>query len=109
MEVLGEFFSFAMIGLVNGLIYAVVALGFTLVLGVMQVINFTHGVLFAFGAYFAFTMQRYLNLPFWAGLIFAPIFVGVLGHYPRTGGHSQNLWRQSPLWAPIDFRNGNRP
>jgi branched-chain amino acid transport system permease protein len=57
----------------------VVALGFTLVLGVMQVINFTHGVLFAFGAYFAFTMQRYFNLPFWVGLIFAPLLVGVIG------------------------------
>jgi branched-chain amino acid transport system permease protein len=78
-EFLGEFSSFVMIGLVNGLIYAVVALGFTLVLGVMQVINFTHGVLFAFGAYFAFTAQRYFNLPFWVGLVFAPILVGVLG------------------------------
>jgi len=78
-EFLGEFSTFAMIGLVNGLIYAVVALGFTLVLGVMQVINFTHGVLFAFGAYFSFTIQRYFQLPFWVGLVFAPILVGVLG------------------------------
>ena len=78
-EFLSEFSTFAMIGLVNGLVYAVVALGFTLILGVMQVINFTHGVLFAFGAYFSFTIQRYFQLPFWVGLVFAPILVGVLG------------------------------
>lgn len=64
-------------GLVLGLLFAVVALGFTLILGVMQVINFTHGVLFAFGAYFAFSLQRYIGFG-WA-LIVAPMLVGVIG------------------------------
>jgi branched-subunit amino acid ABC-type transport system permease component len=64
-------------GVVLGLIFAVVALGFTLVLGVMQVINFTHGILFAFGAYFAFSMQKFVG--FWLALILAPLLVGVVG------------------------------
>jgi branched-chain amino acid transport system permease protein len=72
-----ELLSFTMNGLVLGLIFAVVALGFTLILGVMQVINFTHGVLFAFGAYFAFSMQKYVG--FWMALILAPVLVGVVG------------------------------
>jgi branched-subunit amino acid ABC-type transport system permease component len=62
---------------VLGLIFAVVALGFTLILGVMQVINFTHGILFALGAYFAFSMQRYVG--FWFALLLAPLLVGVVG------------------------------
>jgi branched-chain amino acid transport system permease protein len=74
---MSEFLSFAMNGLVLGLIFAVVALGFTLILGVMQVINFTHGILFAFGAYFAFSMQKYVGFG-WA-LIIAPILVGLIG------------------------------
>ncbi len=74
---MSEFWPFAMNGLVLGLIFAVVALGFTLILGVMQVINFTHGILFAFGAYFAFSMQKYVGFG-WA-LILAPILVGVIG------------------------------
>lgn len=74
---MAEFMSFAMNGLVLGLIFAVVALGFTLILGVMQVINFTHGILFALGAYFAFSMQRYVG--FWLALILAPLLVGVVG------------------------------
>jgi branched-chain amino acid transport system permease protein len=72
-----ELLSFTMNGLVLGLIFAVVALGFTLILGVMQVINFTHGILFAFGAYFAFSMQKYVG--FWMALILAPILVGLVG------------------------------
>ena len=72
-----ELLSFAMNGLVLGLIFAVVALGFTLILGVMQVINFTHGILFALGAYFAFSMQRYVG--FWFALLLAPLLVGAVG------------------------------
>ncbi len=72
-----ELLSFTMNGVVLGLIFAVVALGFTLVLGVMQVINFAHGILFALGAYFAFSMQRYVG--FWIALLLAPLLVGVVG------------------------------
>ena len=72
-----ELLSFTMNGLVLGLIFAVVALGFTLILGVMQVINFTHGILFALGAYFAFSMQKYVG--FWLALILAPVLVGMVG------------------------------
>jgi len=72
-----ELLSFTMNSLVLGLIFAVVALGFTLVLGVMQVINFAHGILFALGAYFAFSMQRYVG--FWIALLLAPLLVGVVG------------------------------
>jgi branched-subunit amino acid ABC-type transport system permease component len=72
-----ELLSFTMNGLVLGLIFAVVAMGFTLILGVMEVINFAHGILFALGAYFAFSMQRYVG--FWWALILAPLLVGLVG------------------------------
>ncbi|HSB68350.1 MAG TPA: branched-chain amino acid ABC transporter permease [Candidatus Methylomirabilis sp.] len=72
-----ELLSFTMNGLVLGLIFAVVAMGFTLILGVMEVINFAHGILFALGAYFAFSMQRYVG--FWLALILAPLLVGLVG------------------------------
>lgn len=74
---MSELLQFTMNGLVLGLLFAVVALGFTLILGVMQVINFTHGILFAFGAYFAFSLQRYIG--FGGALIVAPMLVGVIG------------------------------
>jgi len=74
---IGLVLPFLMNGVVLGLIFAVVALGFTLILGVMQVINFAHGALFAFGCYFAFTLQRIVG--FWIALLIAPIIVGVIG------------------------------
>ncbi|MFC4670980.1 branched-chain amino acid ABC transporter permease [Seohaeicola nanhaiensis] len=40
-------------GLTLGLLFALIALGFTLIVGVMEVINLAHGTLFALGAYFA--------------------------------------------------------
>jgi branched-subunit amino acid ABC-type transport system permease component len=40
-------------GLTLGLLFAMIALGFTLIVGVMEVINLVHGALFALGAYFA--------------------------------------------------------
>jgi branched-subunit amino acid ABC-type transport system permease component len=36
-----------------GLMFALIALGFMLIVGVMEVINLAHGSLFALGAYFA--------------------------------------------------------
>jgi branched-chain amino acid transport system permease protein len=43
-------------GLTLGLLFALIALGFTLIVGVMEVINLAHGSLFALGAYFALTI-----------------------------------------------------
>ena len=42
-----EFFSVFLIGLTNGTVYGLVALGYTLVYGILQLINFAHGDLFA--------------------------------------------------------------
>ena len=44
-------------GLTLGLLFALIALGFTLIVGVMEVINLAHGSLFAFGAYMAMTLM----------------------------------------------------
>ena len=43
-------------GLTLGLLFALIALGFTLIVGVMEVINLAHGSLFALGAYFALSI-----------------------------------------------------
>ena len=48
-------------GVVLGLLYAVIALGFMLILGTMEVINLSHGVLFALGGYFALALGPHVG------------------------------------------------
>lgn len=72
-----EIFSQISNGLVLGLLFAVMALGFMLVLSVMEVINFSHGTLFALGAYFALSLQKMMG--YWLALLIAPLIVGIIG------------------------------
>jgi branched-chain amino acid transport system permease protein len=51
-----QFFTVFLIGLTTGLVYALIALGYTLVYGILQLINFAHGDVFAFTGLFASTM-----------------------------------------------------
>jgi branched-chain amino acid transport system permease protein len=64
-------------GVVLGLLYAIIALGFMLILGTMEVINFAHGVLFALGGYLALALQPHVG--WWGGLVLAPLGVGLIG------------------------------
>lgn len=77
MPSLAEFITQLMNGLVLGLLYALIALGFMLILGVMEVINFSHGILFAWGAYFAFMLRPMIG--FWPALLISPVIVGFMG------------------------------
>lgn len=64
-------------GIVLGLVYAAVALGFSLVLGVSGVINFSHGITFTFGAYFFWVLSKYVGyLP---AMLLSPLLVACIG------------------------------
>ena len=65
-------------GLVLGGILVLMAIGLSLIFGLMTVVNFAHGALYMLGAYFAFTVLA-LTKSFWAALILAPLIVGTLG------------------------------
>src|SRR5262245_28833144 len=82
-------------GITLGLLFALIALGFMLILGLMEQINLAHGSLFALGAYFAYAivtprlplppdlMHVWAAVPlgwrFTAALILAPVFVAPFG------------------------------
>ncbi len=72
-----EFLSQGINGIVLGLLFSTIAIGFTLMLGVIGIINFAHGILFALGAYFALSIRN--TLGFWAALIISPVIVGLIG------------------------------
>lgn len=48
-----QFFEVSFTGLSNGILYALIALGYTLVYGIIELINFAHGDLFMLGTLFA--------------------------------------------------------
>jgi branched-chain amino acid transport system permease protein len=50
-----QFFQSSVIGISNGVLYALIALGYTLVYGIIELINFAHGDLFMIGGLFAAT------------------------------------------------------
>jgi len=62
-----------------GSIYALIALGYTMVYGILTMINFAHGDLFMVGAFFCFIAATTLKLPFIPTLLFSMIGVGMLG------------------------------
>ena len=51
----GDFFEVTSIGITNGCVYALVALGYTLVYGILELINFAHGDVFMLGGMFTIT------------------------------------------------------
>jgi branched-chain amino acid transport system permease protein len=65
-------------GLVLGMIFVLLAIGLSLIFGLMTVVNFSHGALYMLGAYVGFTLLR-LTGSFTAALVLAPLLVGVLG------------------------------
>ncbi|HWN04846.1 MAG TPA: branched-chain amino acid ABC transporter permease [Candidatus Dormibacteraeota bacterium] len=65
-------------GLVLGMVYVLLAIGLSLIFGLMTVLNFAHGALFMLGAYFGVFLLTYTK-SFWIALIVAPLMVGALG------------------------------
>jgi branched-chain amino acid transport system permease protein len=69
---------------VNGCILILVALGLSLVFGLMGIINFAHGIFYMLGAYAGWlTVQLTGN--FWLALVLAPLSVGLVGVVVERG------------------------
>jgi branched-chain amino acid transport system permease protein len=66
-------------GLVLGMIYVLVAMGFTLIFGIMRVVNFAHGEFYMIGAFLAFFSYVSYELPFVVAMLMAALTVGILG------------------------------
>ena len=62
-----------------GSVYALFALGFTLVFGVLGVINLSHGAIFMLGSYVALLVVDQLAMPLWTGLLVAMLVTGLIG------------------------------
>lgn len=68
-----------LVGLVNGSFYAILSLGLAVIFGLLNVINFAHGMLFMLGALFTWMGLEYFGINYWAMLFIAPAIVGLFG------------------------------
>ena len=66
-------------GAVTSAIYAMLAVGFTLIFGVARVLNLAHGSFYALGAYGTYVGTGILGLPLWQATVLAIAFVALFG------------------------------
>lgn len=76
---MATFFQLFMYGLQLGSIYALIALGYTMVYGIIGLINFAHGDFLMVGAFVAFFAVQLFHLGFVPTIIVAMIITGLLG------------------------------
>ena len=68
---MGQFLQHLVNTLILGGTYALLGIGLTLIFGIMRVVNFTHGELYAFGAYAVFALSMLLGANFFLALVLA--------------------------------------
>jgi branched-chain amino acid transport system permease protein len=74
-----EFMTIFLIGITTGCVYALVALGYTLVYGILELINFAHGDVFMLGGMFTITMgTHFFGLKHGMGIVTVPIVFATL-------------------------------
>ena len=66
-----EFLNHLINGISLGSIYAIIALGYTMVYGIAKMLNFAHGDVIMVGGYVSFCVMFYLDLPAWLAVLAA--------------------------------------
>lgn len=74
-----SFFQQLINGLSLGSVYALIAIGYTMVYGIIKLINFAHGDIYMAGAYFGFLAVTRFNMPFIPAILFAMVCSATLG------------------------------
>lgn len=72
-------FGQLLLGVINGAFYAMLALGLSIIFGMLNIINFAHGALFMMGAFAAWLMLHYLGIGYFPALILGPVVIGAFG------------------------------
>jgi branched-chain amino acid transport system permease protein len=76
---LNELLQHLLNAVILGGTYALLGIGLTLIFGIMRVVNFTHGELYAFGAYCMYALVMRLGFDFFASLLLAMALGALVG------------------------------
>ena len=90
------FLSALIDGLSKGSIYALVALGYSMVYGIVKLINFAHGEIIMVGGYVIFVVMTMLKLPLAVAILGAVVFCALLGVIIEKLGYSRLLRKEAP-------------
>ncbi len=74
-----SFLSCLISGISLGSVYAIIALGYTMVYGIAKMLNFAHGDIIMVGAFAAFTVVNTMGLPTGLGILTAVVICTILG------------------------------
>ena len=74
-----NFLQYLINGVSIGAVYAIIALGYTMVYGIAKMLNFAHGDVIMVGAYMSYTITNYLGLPTAVGILVAVVVCTLLG------------------------------
>lgn len=66
-------------GLVGGAFYALLALGLSVIFGMLHVVNFAHGAFYMLGAFGSYVLLDSFGVSFWLALPLVPVVLGVVG------------------------------
>ncbi|MBQ3105006.1 MAG: branched-chain amino acid ABC transporter permease [Lachnospiraceae bacterium] len=94
-----EFLSYLISGISLGSIYAIIALGYTMVYGIAKMLNFAHGDVIMVGGYISFCVVTYLGLPGWLSVVVAMLVCTALGILIE--GLAYKPLRQAPSLAVL--------
>ena len=96
------FLSFLISGISLGSIYAIIALGYTMVYGIAKMLNFAHGDVIMVGAYICFYATSRFELPTIVGVLLAIVCV-------PSWVSSSSGWPTSPSGRPPSWRCSSPP
>jgi branched-chain amino acid transport system permease protein len=66
-------------GISLGSLYALIAIGYTMVYGILRLINFAHGDIFMLGAYITYYGVLFTPIPWWIVFVLAAVVTGIIG------------------------------
>lgn len=92
-----SFISYLLNGICLGSVYAIIALGYTMVYGIAKMLNFAHGDVIMVGGYAAFSIMMYCGGNPWLAVLTAIVVCTVLGILIETVAYRPLLEAASPL------------
>jgi len=84
-------FGQLLIGLINGAFYAMLSLGLSVIFGLLNIINFTHGAQYMMGAFAAYFVLQWAGLGYWWALIIA-LLISLCGPFPSESSMRQPIF-----------------